>query len=149
MTSASRATQTQRNSTSLLDSQKYKFVCWYQYLLRIEQDSSVTVQQHFHNYHQQKHFSGVALGSPEELSYRLQFYEHLSLVPRPHPFLKGNRAWWEVVQLKCVFTLGHKKVRRQSDHSIKISVSEAHVRQLFVTTRIDGMCTVVHMAPWQ
>ena len=35
-------------------------------------------------------------------------------------------------------------MRRQSDHSIK--TREAHVRQLFVTTRIDGMCTVVHGA---
>ena len=35
-------------------------------------------------------------------------------------------------------------MRRQSDHSIK--AREAHVRQLFVTTRIDGMCTVVHGA---
>ena len=35
-------------------------------------------------------------------------------------------------------------MRRQSDHSIK--TREAHVRQLFVMTRIDGMCTVVHGA---
>ena len=35
-------------------------------------------------------------------------------------------------------------MRRQSDHSIK--THEAHVRQLFVTTHIDGMCTVVHGA---
>ena len=32
-------------------------------------------------------------------------------------------------------------MRRQS-----IKTREAHVRQLFVTTRIDGMCTVVHGA---